>query len=497
MPEVPGVPSDLFQGFTVIVAEDPDAWAAQVADRVGARVISSAFTAEQVLTHRAEVAEQKRMRERLQNAERISNQLAGAGSGTGTAPVSTFGAASPAQQAADDATRRALDRVRQQAAALDEARRNEADARARVDQAVTESDAAARIQSSLATAPNQLREASARALHAADQARGLKDALGEKPVYDPDQHQRVTEASEDAEDAVDHYDFLRRRVPSLLAVALGLALVAVSQSRNIQQWALFVIIGALLVAVGFMFRRLFAVRGKRVTAQQALTTALTSAGVERADQLEQRKIELEAWERRSGEAAAADAAWAEASRQWQELAGPEAQPDQVEQLIEDLQRAQLVTERLSTDRTAALVAGQDVQRREEEWARLMQELGLAVPPSEPQRAVEQLTSRLSPGAAAAAGAPLTDGGSADRDRLQAELAAVLEGQSLAELRYTVQRLGPDHPVDERPILLADPTRGLPTDRKRTLLNEFERLSKLSPVVLVTADPEVQAWAASR
>jgi hypothetical protein len=86
---------------------------------------------------------------------------------------------------------------------------------------------------------------------------------------------------------------------------------------------------------------------------------------------------------------------------------------------------------------------------------------------------------------------------AERSRLQSDLSSILEGFTLEELRYAVNRLGPEEPADERPLLLADPTRGLPTHRKRTMLTEFERLSKMSPVVLVTADPEVQAWAASR
>jgi hypothetical protein len=506
--EAPPTPGDLFQGFTVIVAEDPDAWAASVAERVGARVISSAFTAEQVLIHRAEVAEAKRLRQRFADAQRISDELAKAAA----APLPTIPAppaytppaapmpTSPAQQAADQTTRNAIDRVRQLAEAIGEARRLADSARARVDQAESESDAARRIQSSLDSAPNQLREASAAALTSADKARALKDALGDRPSYDPDTHRRITEATEDAEDAVDHYDFLRRRVPSLLAVALGLALVAVSQ-RLPTPYLGFVFV-VLLVAIGFMFRRLLSVRTKRVTAQQSLTSALTSAGVERADQLEQRQIELEAWERRAGEAAAAEAALAEASREWQRLAGPEAQPEQVEQLVADIQRAQLVTERLSTDRTAALVAAQDVHRLEEEWMRLMRELGIIAAANEPHRAIDQLSSRLSQAAAptpsftpapAVAPAGLSE---SERSRLQSELAAILEGFTLEELRYSVTRLGPEEPTDERPLLLADPTRGLPTHRKRTMLTEFERLSKMSPVVLVTADPEVQAWAAS-
>ena len=505
-------PGDLFQGFTVIVAEDPDAWAASVAERVGARVISSAFTAEQVLIHRAEVSEAKRLRQRFADAQRISDELAtpaAASPPTVSAPPAYTPPAapmptSPAQQAADQTTRNAIDRVRQLAEALGEARRLADSARARVDQAEAESDAARRIQSSLDSAPNQLREASAAALTSADKARALKDALGDRPSYDPDTHRRITEATEDAEDAVDHYDFLRRRVPSLLAVALGLALVAVSQ-RLPTPYLGFVFV-VLLVAIGFMFRRLLSVRTKRVTAQQSLTTTLTSAGVERADQLEQRQIELEAWERRAGEAAAAEAALAEASREWQRLAGPEAQPEQVEQLVADIQRAQLVTERLSTDRTAALVAAQDVQRLEEQWARLMRELGIDATALEPQRAIDQLSSRLSQAftlaaptpsftpAPAVAPAGLSD---SERSRLQSELSTILEGFTLDELRYAVSRLGPEEPTDERPLLLADPTRGLPTHRKRTMLTEFERLSKMSPVVLVTADPEVQAWAASR
>jgi hypothetical protein len=510
--EAPATPGDLFQGFTVIVAEDPDAWAASVAERVGARVISSAFTAEQVLIHRAEVAEAKRLRQRLADAQRISDELAKAV----LAPPPTISApppaytppapatpVSPAQQAADQTTRNAIDRVTQLAAALGDARRLADSARARVDQAVSESDAARRIQSSMEAAPNQLREASAAALTSAEKARALKDALGDRPSYDPDVHRRITEAGEDAEDTADHYDFLRRRVPSLLAVALGLALVAVSQ-RLPTPYLGFVFV-VLLVAIGFMFRRLLSVRTKRVTAQQSLATELTSAGVERADQLEQRQIELEAWERRAGEAAAGEAAWAEASREWQRLAGPEAQPDQVEQLVAEIQRAQLVTERLSTDRTAALVAAQDAQRLEEEWARLMRELGIDATPIEPQRAIDQLSARLSPAspttpmptftpAPAVAPAGLSD---SERSRLQAELSSILEEFTLDELRAAVNRLGPEEPADERPLLLADPTRGLPTHRKRTMLTEFERLSKMSPVVLVTADPEVQAWAASR
>jgi hypothetical protein len=507
--EAPPTPGDLFQGFTVIVADDPDAWAASVAERVGARVISSAFTAEQVLIHRAEVAEARRLRQRLADAQRATDELAKAAAPP-PAPVSppVYSSpvaptpVSPAQQAADQTTHNAMDRVTQLAASLADARHLADSARARVDQAMSESDAARRIQSSMETAPHQLREASAAALTSAEKARGLKDALGERPSYDPDTHRRITEASEDAEDSVDHYDFLRRRVPSLLAVALGLALVAVSQ-RLPTPYLAFVFV-VLLVAVAFMFRRLLAVRGKRVTAQQSLTSALTSAGVERADQLEQRQIELEAWERRAGEAAAAEAAWAEASREWQRIAGPEAQPDQVETLVADIQRAQLVSERLSTDRTAALVAAQDVQRLEEDWARLMRELGIDATPIEPQRAIDQLSSRLSQTVAAqpssftpapaVAPAGMSD---AERSRLQSDLSSILEGFTLEELRYAVNRLGPEEPADERPLLLADPTRGLPTHRKRTMLTEFERLSKMSPVVLVTADPEVQAWAASR
>ena len=140
----------------MIVAEDPDAWAASVAERVGARVISSAFTAEQVLIHRAEVAEAKRLRQRLADAERISDELNSASSAAPPPvapphPTPTFGEpappVSPAQQAADEMTRNAIDRVEHLAATIADARRLADAARARVDQAMSETDAARRIHS--------------------------------------------------------------------------------------------------------------------------------------------------------------------------------------------------------------------------------------------------------------------------------------------------------------------------------------------------------------
>jgi hypothetical protein len=560
--------------------------------------------------------------------------------------------------------------------ALNDARAAESAARTRLDEAAYEADAARRLQASLDAAPNQLRDAATQVIQATEKSRTLHDSLGLKPEYDADAHKRVTEAQEAAEDAIDHYDFLRRRVPSLLAVALGLALVAVSQRLPVPALAAVAVV--LLGAIAFMLQRLLAVRGKRGTAREELAAELARARAERVEQLEQRQIELEAWDRRAAEAAAADAALAEATRQWQALAGAEARPDDVEQLVNDVARARQVTDRLGADRSAHLVASAEVQRLEGQWQQLMAELGLDAHPSQPQRAIDALNARLAPPSAppapppaapppaapppagpppapevapephpapqaqpqpqpapstpapapsapepvpvaatppppppapaveppapepapapapepvvttgpepeapipgpvspapetapapapapppepapaAAATAPaselfqgftvivaedpdawaasvaervgarvISSAFSAEqvlahraeaatnqrlRDRLaEAErltgqpdasgrLAELLEGQSIDDLRAQVARLADDRPTDDRPILLADPTRGLPGNRKRSLLAEFERLSKMAPVVLVTADQEVQDWAATR
>jgi hypothetical protein len=103
----------------------------------------------------------------------------------------------------------------------------------------------------------------------------------------------------------------------------------------------------------------------------------------------------------------------------------------------------------------------------------------------------------SPGAGSPSGqslAPEPEG--LDEHRARARLAELLGGRTLEELTAEAARAGPDS-VDDRPILLADPLRGLGSNRKRALLQEFERHSKLAPVVLVTSDPDVQRWAATR
>lgn len=211
------------------------------------------------------------------------------------------------------------------------------------------------------------------------QARAAKRALGPKPVLDKETEQNARRAMSRLEDALFASAKARARVHSRLAVGnvLGLALLLVgvtviwsgSDVEAPSVYTLFALSGLAPLAA-LALGGVGAAHAKRRVhaAAAACDEALRRAGVHDAAQLAVRRRELEEWLDRADATAAARDAWRDAQEAWVAMAGPDADPKAVDDLLDAgsrvrAARADAAVARSAVDEaTAALHAAEDVVR---------------------------------------------------------------------------------------------------------------------------------------
>lgn len=177
------------------------------------------------------------------------------------------------------------------------------------------------------------------------QARTAKRALGPKPVLDKETEQHARRAMSRLEDALFASAKARARVHSRLAVGnvIGLitllvGVVVVWSGSNVEApsvYTLFALSGLAPLAALALGGVGAAHAKRRVHAAAAdCDDALRRAGVSDATQLAMRRRELEEWLDRADATAAARDAWREAQSAWEAMAGPDADPKTVDDLLD-------------------------------------------------------------------------------------------------------------------------------------------------------------------
>lgn len=219
-------------------------------------------------------------------------------------------------------------------------------------------------------------------------ARAAKRALGPKPVLDRETEQRARRAMSRLEDALFAHSRARGRVHSRLAVGnvVGLLLalagaVVVWNGADLDAssvYAVFALSGlAPLTALAIGGVGALHARHRVHSTAVACAEAFGEAGVNDAEELAQRRAELEDWLARADATAEARDAWHEALDAWQTMAGPEADPKDVEDLLAaggrlHEARAAAAAARLSAEEAgrALLAVEAEVQRRLESRPRV-------------------------------------------------------------------------------------------------------------------------------
>lgn len=313
-------------GLTVVPVQDPDDFARALAVRTGAVLVGSPEEAQEELGRR-----QLPVTPHSRAAEEVAWLRS----------VVEGGAPELPPRLAPDAELRAL------AARLAEAR----DAAKQTRIILLKREAA--VQAEARKAPGALAEVepelARRVAHrvavSLRRARAAKRALGPKPVLDRETEQLARRAMSRLEDALFAHSRARHRVHTRLAVGnvIGLLLVLIGavvvwSGSNLDApsvYAVFALSGAAPIAalaiggVGAVHAR------RRVhTASVACAQAFGRAGVQDAEELAGRRAELEDWLARADATAAARDAWHEALQAWQAMAGPDADPRDIEELLE-------------------------------------------------------------------------------------------------------------------------------------------------------------------
>ncbi|HEX2038415.1 MAG TPA: hypothetical protein VHF47_01650 [Acidimicrobiales bacterium] len=352
------VPLPLPPGLTVVPVQDPDDFARALAARTGAVLVGSAEEAEQEL-HRRLVPVTPHSRA----AEEVAWLRA----------VAEGGAVDLPPRLAPDPELRSL------AERLTQARRTAKETRV----ALLKREAA--VQAEARRAPGALAEVepelARRVAHrvavALRRARAAKRALGPKPVLDREIEQQARRAMSRLEDALFAHSRARGRVHTRLAVGnvVGLLLaligaVVVWSGADLDApsvYAVFALSGAAPLAA-LAIGTVGAVHAKRRVhaASVGCAKAFARAGVRDADELAGRRAELEDWLARADATAAARDAWHEAVQAWQAMAGPEADPRDVEELLEAGARLREAGGAAAAARAAAEEAGRALVAVEQE-----------------------------------------------------------------------------------------------------------------------------------
>jgi hypothetical protein len=352
------VPLPLPPGLTVVPVQDPDDFARALAARTGAVLVGSAEEAEQELSRRLlPVTPHSRAAEEVAWLQAVADG----------------GAVDLPPRLAPDPELRSL------ANRLAEAR--QAAKQTRVELLKRE----AAVQAEARKAPGALAEVepelARRVAHRVTvtlrRARAAKRALGPKPVLDRETEQGARRAMYRLEDALFARSKARARVHTRLAVGnvIGLLLalvgaVVVWSGTDLDApsvYAVFALSGAsplVALAIGGVG----AAHAKRRvhTASVACAEAFGRAGVRDAEELARRRAELEDWLARADATATARDAWHEAVQAWQAMAGPDADPRDVEELLESGERLREARSVAAAARAAAEDAGRALLAVEEE-----------------------------------------------------------------------------------------------------------------------------------
>ena len=348
------VPVPLPPGLTVVPAPDPLDFARSLAARTGATLVTSAGEVAAVIAHRRVAA--------VGDVDAVATEAAW------LQGLLDGGPADLPPRLAVPGERTAF--LRELANRLGDAR--EAAKLARIEllkrEAAVQSETRKTPGAVLDVEPELARRVAHRVNVTLRRARAAKRTLGPKPAIDRETEQTARRAMSRLEDAGFASAKARSRVHSRLAVGnvLGLLLailaaVVIWSGADIDApsvYAVFALSG-LSPLVALAIGGVGAVHARRRVhaAEIACQAALQQAGVENAAALAERRRELEEWLDRADATAAARDAWHEAKAAWEAMAGPDADPRTVEELLEVGARVRAARDEAAVARTACQEAG--------------------------------------------------------------------------------------------------------------------------------------------
>jgi hypothetical protein len=370
------VPVPLPPGLTVVPVQDPLDFARALAARTGGTLVSSAGEVAAVLARRRVTA--------VADNEAVATEAAWLRSlidgGRAELPPRL---AVPGERTA---TLRAL--------ADDLSRARDATKHARVALLKREAAVQAEVRKAggvvLDIEPELARRVAHRVNVTLRRARAAKRALGPKPAIDRDTEQAARRAMSRLEDAGFAASRARAKVHTRLAVGnvLGLLLVLLAvlvvwTGTDIDApsvYAVFALSGLCpLVALAIGGVGAAHARRRVQAAKVACDEALRRAGVDDAEALAERRRELEEWLDRADATAAARDAWHDAKAAWEAMAGPDADPRTVEELLEAGARVRAAREKAAEARGACEEASAALAAAEEAVRARLAALGAAAP----------------------------------------------------------------------------------------------------------------------
>jgi len=199
---------------------------------------------------------------------------------------------------------------------------------------------------------------------------------------------------------------------------------------------------------------------------------------------------VERW-RRTSDLAAAEAALAEARRDWEALAGPDIGPDRADERV----ATSVAGSGGMADLVALVPAVRAVEsvhgRRQADWRAAWAELGRPAPAPRHEAVDAILDETLAVGDPGIDRAEADDRlaealAAAERLRARAELAEALGGDDLDTLRAHA----PDeHDLDDSPVVLVEPFRDLDRQQKEALRRSLDSLDAALQVVVVVRSPD--------
>jgi hypothetical protein len=360
------VPLPLPPGVTVVPVQDPDGFARSLADHTGGTLVASAGDVASVIARR-------RMASVGTDPDGVATEVAWLQGLLEGAPAEL-----PPRLVGPGERTALLKALAERLAAA----REEAKA-ARIALLKREAAVQAEVRKTtqaLEVEPELARRVAHRVNVTLRQARAAQRALGPKPMLDKETEQQARRAMSRLEDALFASAKARARVHSRLAVGnvIGLVLVlaaavAVWSGSDIDAPSIYTVfalaglspLAALAIGgVGAAHAR------RRVhSAHAACVEAFGRAGVEDADQLAGRRRELEEWLDRADATAAARDAWNEAKAAWEAMAGTDADPKAVDEMLEEGARLRMARAEASVARNAvdeamaAVAAAEDAVRQ--------------------------------------------------------------------------------------------------------------------------------------
>jgi hypothetical protein len=461
-------------GVHVVVHDDPLAAGRVIAERIGARLVDTPVEAEAAVHHRLRLPELRSQRERLDQIEMLAWGLP-------EAEDETFLARE--RELEQVARRRCIDiAIVERIAALTRELESLEQVRSGTERRVREEmiDAlGATMPHTVVLHPTSVRAAAARVRAAEEALADARLALDLVPVAVPS----VPAAARDQAAAPPPAPTSRSLVPVVAAIVLGVVGSAACVGAGVPVAAAVApaIVGLLLALLLARRRRTDAV-DDRVAPAPPVPRPARPAGPDTPPdaRMIKRTESVRAIEERLGKV----------RREWGEVAGFDADPEDIDAVIRRRDpQFELTADLVDAAPSARAVAS--VHRRvRADWRSLWASLGRSAPPPDKQLVtvlVQDARNVVGLPAEAAEALQRTEN-RADRARRRLALEAALGDEDLAELRRATPAR---HDLDDRALVLVSPFFPLAEQRRFQLRAELEALpDDMTVVIVVTHESEV-------